>query len=255
MGRARKAIVGLGAVAGALWAATFGLFGLAVLVVAPVLGLFAMVLAALPLASVLLLWLSSEADRPLTTTPGWKSTAGPVARQTLETGLLSAVDLAVPMAGPGSNGPWMPVDVASATPPAVRLLGPDGEALPMLAEAGTVLAGPGPQQAVRHMIAAYAPGAAEAAFRIGEGNRFGFYGAEVTSLTRVPDAYPVGEARTTIRVLAATGVVSHVVMWRRGPLVAHLAASGDEALAGVLLGHATQAADGLLAQLGYTHSE
>lgn len=66
---------------------------------------------------------------------------------------------------------------------------------------------------------------------------------------RVPDAYPIGEVRTAMRVVAATGVVSHVLVWRRGPLIAHLAASGDETLAAVLLGHATQTADLRLAQL------
>lgn len=238
-----------------LWVAVFGMFALAVVLVSPPLGLLVLGIVVVPLMSALLLWLGEEADRALAAVPaspgqGPHSDArGPVVGQVLESGLLSATDLAMPMAGPGASGPWMPVEVTAASPPAVRLLGPDGEAVPLLAETGIVLAGPGSQQAVRHMIAVYAPGVAEAALRVGDGNRIGVYGGEVASLTRLPDVYPIGVARTTIRVLAATGVVSHVVVWRRGSLIAHIAVSGDETLASVLLGHAAQAADSLLGHL------
>ncbi|MEX2619554.1 MAG: hypothetical protein WD250_04980 [Egibacteraceae bacterium] len=43
--------------------------------------------------------------------------------------------------------------------------------------------------------------------------------------------------------MGRAGRVSHVVVWRRGPLIAHVAVGGDETLAQILLGHATQVAD------------
>jgi hypothetical protein len=68
-------------------------------------------------------------------------------------------------------------------------------------------------------------------------------------MDRLPDTLAVGDARSTIRVVAASGLVSRVVVWRRGPLVASISVSGDEALAGMLLGHATRVADVRLAHL------
>lgn len=147
------------------------------------------------------------------------------------------------MAGPGAGGPWMPVDVTVSSPPAVRPLGDDGQPIGMLAEAGTVLAGPGPYQAVRHMIAAYEPAVAEGLLAAGEGTVLGVFGEPVVAMERMPDVHPVGEARTTVRIVSRDGLASHVVVWRRGPLVGQLAARGDETLATILLGHATQAAD------------
>jgi hypothetical protein len=170
-------------------------------------------------------------------------------RASLEPGLLTAIDLAASLAGPAAGHPWMPVAVESPTPPAVRVLAPHGSVLPMAAEAGIVLAGPGPRQAVRHMIAAYAPEVAGQALVAGDGNHLGVFGGEVVELRRVPDTLPVGEVRTTVRLTAADGLTSQVVLWRRGPLVAHLAVSGDEILAGMLLGHATRVADVRLAHL------
>jgi hypothetical protein len=241
-----------------VWALVFGLFGFGVLLVAPPVGLLALGLAAMPLMTIGLRWMTADLSLA-SREPGAGSslTPGPPAagygavmldpyrftRPMLEGGLVTALDLATPMAGPGRRGPWMPIDVTSTSPPAIRPIQPDGEIVPMIVEAGVVLAGPGPSQAVRHMIAAYPLGVAESVLSAAHGNHLGAFGDDVAIMERRPDAYPVGEVRTTMRIVAVTGLVSHVVVWRRGPLVAHLSVSGDELLAGILLGHATQVAD------------
>lgn len=243
-----------------LWTVVFSVVGVVAVFVAPPVGLFALAVAALPPATAFFVWLGRQGTPPVAGGPGVAgapavplplrsayavrvSAPGRVTRELLERGLLTAMDLAAPMAGPGAGGPWMPVDVTVSSPPAVRPLGDDGQPIGMLAEAGTVLAGPGPYQAVRHMIAAYEPAVAEGLLAAGEGTALGVFGEPVVAMERMPDVHPVGEARTTVRIVSRDGLASHVVVWRRGPLVGQLAARGDETLATILLGHATQAAD------------
>lgn len=161
----------------------------------------------------------------------------------LDGALITALDLATPMAGPRPRGPWMPIEVTSPTPPAVCPLQADGTPVPMLVETGIVLAGPGPGQAVRHMVAAYPTGVAERCLAAGQDNRLGAFGADVAAMERLPDSHPVGEACTTMRIVGVDGLVSIVVVWRRAPCIAHLSVSGDELLATILLGHASQVAD------------
>lgn len=260
MAQVRKVLVAAGLAVAALWTLGLGLFGGVVLFIAPPVGLVALGIAALPLGTIFCLWVSRAAEVPRPGgIPQWRAGHAPDAsmmvnpscltRPGLECALISALDLAAPLAGPGPQGPWMPVDVASPTPTAMRVMQAEGIILPMLAEAGIVLAGPGPGLAVRHMIAAYPTQVAERALSVQHPNRLGAFGAQVAAMQRVPDAHPVGEVRTTIRVVAANGIVSHVVVWRRGPVVAHLSVTGDEQLAAMMLGHATQVADHRLAQL------
>jgi hypothetical protein len=116
-------------------------------------------------------------------------------------------------------------------------------------EGALLTAGPLPEQAVRHMIAVYPPELAGEALSAGAGNHLGAFGGPVAAMERAPDHLLLGEVRTTIRVVAASGVVSVVLLWRHGPLVAQLAISGDETLGLVLLGHASQVADWRLVQL------
>jgi hypothetical protein len=227
----------------------FGFFGIAVLLVAPPVGMIALGLAALPLASVFFLGISRVAEQAPTIPGGPVQPGGAMTRARLEPALLTALDLAAPMAGPGPRGPWMPVDVTSEHPVAIRPLQADGSPLPLLAEAGVVLAGPLPRQAVRHMIAAYPPEVAGLALAAGHGNHLGAFGAPVAAMERIPDLLPAGEVGTSLRVVAADGTVTKVAIWRRGTLVAHVAVSGDETLAPVVLGHAVAVADQRLAWL------
>jgi hypothetical protein len=99
------------------------------------------------------------------------------------------------------------------------------------------------------MIAAYSSAVAEEALAPGAGNNLGVFGSEVATMQRLPDTLLVGDTRTTLRVTARSGTAAHVVVWRRGPLVAHLSVTGDQTLAAILLGHAAAVADWRLSSL------
>jgi hypothetical protein len=98
------------------------------------------------------------------------------------------------------------------------------------------------------MIAAYPQGVTETVFSSGQGNHLGAFGEEVAAMERQADIHPVGEACTTMRIVAHDGLVSHVLVWRHGPLITHLSISGDELLAGIILGHVSRVADARLLQ-------
>jgi hypothetical protein len=264
MARMRSVLRGIAMAAGTVWVLGFGLFGVAVLLVAPPVGALALGLAALPVAGLFFGWIGRGAE-PVSVSAmgaGPRLWSGPpshyarpmidatrITREALEPGLITAIDLAGPLTGPAGGGPWMPIEVTSPSPPALRPMSPGGAHVPMVAEAGIVLAGPRPRQALRHMIAAYLPGVAETALRDGPGNELGAFGNEVAAMSRLPDTYPVGEVCTTVRIVDTSGLVSHVVVWRRGPLITQLAATGDETLMTVQLGHAARVADSRLQHL------
>jgi hypothetical protein len=231
--RVRRFFAALGVAAAAVWVLGFGLFGLAVLLVAPPVGLVALGLASLPLWSAFFHVVGASAA------PGAR------APMTLDATLLTAVDLAAPMAGPGSRGPWMPVDPSTGTPPLILPVDTDGSAVGWVAEVGVVLAGGLPSQAVRHAVCVYPVGVDVLS---GErGNDLGVFGVPVAAFDRLPDGDGVGEAHLRVRVLAADGTASRAVLWRRGPVLAQVVVSGDEQLAEILLGHAVAVADQRLA--------